>query len=473
MKLLTAFLLATTLAQADIIIGKFDLPAIRDTSTLETKVIEDWHPMAKEPSVRQKLIEISVVEWWPGQKVRLPVTLLAPAQGVCTNLLIENTGIVLKAAATTGAKLRLIKDNGVGIALIGMVPITDMEPKGQLHKQMEDHFLKTKDTRYTPAWIWGISDMRAVTAAFAEKDVFQPKKILTTGGSKRGVATAASCIWDDRITAMLPVVAPIIESPGSPYVEGTLDASIQKMNEDFLATMSEAGRAAMLVRQKARSDERITLAEAQANGWSEAEIKTACNAAWEHCRTTNYLDSLSKRGVEILYIEGSNDNVSPGIVALGERFPDLRAYIVPGGQHGGAKEAGFTKPAASQPDADETLYAFAMHHFFGKRSLPAAPKLTTNWDKATHRVTVKAVFPDGTDPQKNDVWWSINRHPDYSMQMEFDPWTNAPLKRTAPGTFEGEITIEGEPKTLDIITVHAHKESGSTLTLSSPEVRLR
>jgi hypothetical protein len=473
MKLFIAFLFTVSLAHADITIGRFDMAAIRDTSNLETKVIEDWHPMAKDPTVRQKLVEITVVEWWPGQKVRLPVTFIAPAQGVCTNVLIENTALVTKAAATTGAKLRLIKEHGVGLVLIGMVPITDMEPVGQLHKLMEDHFLKTKDTRYTPAWIWGISDMRAVTAAFAEKEVFQPKKIMTTGGSKRGVATAASCIWDDRITAMLPVVAPIIESPGSPYVEGTLDPTLQKMNEDYLAKMSEAGRASMLVRQKARSDERITLDEAKANGWSESEIKTACNAAWEVCRTTNYLDALAKRGVEILYIEGSNDNVSPGIVALGERFPDLRAYIMPGGQHGGAKEAGFVKPAASQPDADETLYAFSMHHFFNKRRLPVTPKLTTEWNKQTHRVSVNVEFSDGSDPQTNNVFWSLNRHPDYTMQMEFDAWNSIPLQRVSAGVFKAEVQLEGDATTVDVITVHAHEENGSTLTLSSPERRLR
>lgn len=96
-----------------------------------------------------------------------------------TNVLIENTGLALKPVTPTGAKLRLVKEHGVGLVFIGMVPITDMEPVGQLHKMMEDHFLKTKDTRYTPAWIWGISDMRALTAAVAEKDVFQPQKVLT------------------------------------------------------------------------------------------------------------------------------------------------------------------------------------------------------------------------------------------------------------------------------------------------------
>ncbi|MEO6785175.1 MAG: PhoPQ-activated protein PqaA family protein, partial [Chthoniobacteraceae bacterium] len=311
------------------------------------------------------------------------------------------------------------------------------------------------------------------TAAIAEKDVFQPKKVLTTGGSKRGVATAASCVADDRITAMMPVVAPIIDSPGGPYVEGTMDPKLTKMDDDFLAAMqSEVGRTAMLGRQKARSDERLTLDSVKAAGWSDAEIKAASSLAWEVCRTTNYLDALKKRGVDIFYCEGSNDNVSPGLIELGEKFPQLPVYIMPGGQHGGAKEAGFTKPVASQPDVDENLYAFAMHHFFGTRRLVGSPRLTVTPEQGTHRCAVTVTFPDGTEPQANDLFWSVNRHPDYTFLMEFDEWKSAPLRKTSSGSYKGEVTLDGDVKTVDFISVHRHTEAGITLTVSSHEIRM-
>ena len=471
--LLFAFLLSIVSAGADIIIGKFDMAAVRDTTTLETKVIADWHPNPKDAAIRQKLVEITVCEWWPGMKVRLPVTMLAPSTGVCTNVLIENTGLQLKPAAASGAKLRLLKEHGVGLVFIGMVPIDAMEPVGKLHLMMEEHFIQTKDTRYTPAWIWGLSDMRALTAAMAEKDVFQPKKVLATGGSKRGVATAAAGIADDRVTAIMPVVAPVIESPGGPYVEGMLPTEITKMNEEFIAAMTDpVGREKLLVRQKARSDERITVKMARDAGWSEAEMKTACNAAWEACRTTNYLDVLKQRGTEIFYNQGSNDNVSPGLVDMGRRFPQVPVYIAPGGQHGGAKEAGFIKSVGGLPEVDENLYAFALHHFFGARRMVAPPQVTTQWVKYAHRLAVKVVVPDGSEPQENTVWWSVNRHPDYSIAMEFDAWSSAPLQKTGAASYAGEIKVEGDVKMFDVITVHAHHESGSTLTVSSPEIRL-
>ncbi len=470
-----AFALLTTLfAHADITIGKFDMASIRDTSTLETKVIMDWHANPKDASIRQKLVEITVCEWWPGLKVRMPVTMLASANGICTNVLIENTGFQLKPAAANGAKLRLLKEHGVGLVFIGCVPIDTMEPVGKLHLMMEEHFIQTKDTRYTPAWIWGISDMRALTAAIAEKDVFQPKKVLATGGSKRGVATAAAGIADDRFTAIMPVVAPVIESPGGPYVEGMMPPEITKMNDAFIANMTDpVGREKLRIRQKARSDERITVKMARDAGWSEAEMKTACNAAWEACRTTNYLDVLKQRGTEVFYNQGSNDNVSPGLVELGRRFPQLPVFIVPGGQHGGAKEAGFVKSVGGLPEVDANLHAFATHHFFGLRRMVAPPQVTTQWDKAAHRLSVKVVFPDGSEPQENTLWWSVNRHPDYSIAMEFDAWSSAPMQKSGTATYNGEMTIEGDAKTLDVITVHAHAENGSTLTISSPELRLK
>ena len=294
--LFSSLLLIGGLAQAEVISGKYDMAAARDASTLETKVIQDWHPWGKDTGIRQKLVEITVCEWWPGQKVRLPVTLLAPETGgPCKNLIVGNAGVDLKAASPAGAMLRLVKENGVGLALIGMTTIDAMPPVAQLDVGMKEHFLKTKDARYTPAWIWGLSDIRALTAAAAEKEVFQPSKVIATGGSKRGVATAAAGIADDRFTAIMPVVAPIIDPPGGPYIEGTRPAEITRANEQFLADVG-AGKLAhvpvaavdpLVSREKIRAAERLTLQEVRAAGWSDADIKAASTLAWEDCRTTN------------------------------------------------------------------------------------------------------------------------------------------------------------------------------------------
>ena len=129
------------------------------------------------------------------------------------------------------------------------------------------------------------------------------------------------------------------------------------------------------------------------------------------------------------------------MLELGRRFPDLPIYVVPGGQHGGAKAAGFVKQVGSLPEVDENLYAFAQHHFFHARPMLAEPKVTQHWDKVTHRLQVTVTFPDKAEPQKNDLWWAVNRHPDYTLAMEYDPWESAPMHQTGPATYAGEATF--------------------------------
>jgi hypothetical protein len=178
-----------------------------------------------------------VCESWPDQKMRLPITLNAPATGrPCRNVIVANMGLALRPAMPTGAILRLIKEDRVGVVLIGMGTIDAMQPAGKLRLGMQEQLLKTKNARYTPAWIWGLSDMRALTAAIEERDVFQPAKVLATG--TRGVAAAIAGIHDERFTAIMPIVAPPLGNPGGAYVVGTDAVEITKANAQLLADLA-------------------------------------------------------------------------------------------------------------------------------------------------------------------------------------------------------------------------------------------
>ncbi|MCG8600054.1 MAG: PhoPQ-activated pathogenicity-related family protein [Verrucomicrobiales bacterium] len=192
----------------------FDHAAICDMESLEVEVLQEWSASKKDPGIRQKLIEVTVCEWWPGQKVRLPVSFHVPADGKpCRHVVVANQPLTNRVPNPTAELTRLLKEDSVGIVLIGMGTIDAMEPKGTLHNGMREHLLKTKNPRYTPAWIWGMSQMRALTSALTEPEYFQPQKVLTTGGSKRGVAAAVAGIHDERFSAILPVVAPPMETP--------------------------------------------------------------------------------------------------------------------------------------------------------------------------------------------------------------------------------------------------------------------
>jgi hypothetical protein len=293
------------------------------------------------------------------------------------------------------------------------------------------------------------------------------------------VATAAAGIHDERVTAILPVVAPIIDPPGGPYVHGMMSAAITEMNDQFIVDL-RAGRInnapssavePLLAREKIRADERITQEAARAAGWTQEEMKAMCAGAWTVCRTTDHWEALKQRGLEVFYNQGSNDNVGPGLIELGRRFPDLPIYVVPGGQHGGAKETGFLKQVGSLPEVDENLYAFGLHHFFNKRRMPAAPKAVFHWDAATRKLSFTATFADGTEPQSNQLWTSLDRHPDYSMAMEYDTWSPTPLQQSGAATYTAEITVPAGAHSVDLVSVHAHTEGGSTITLSSPAMQ--
>ncbi len=478
---LIALLAATLSAPAAITPAAYDLPAIRDASTLETRVIQDWRPAPRDAAIRQKLIEITACEWWPGQKVRLPVTLNAPAAGgPCRTVIIGNMGFAPRPTLPTGAMLRLLKENGVGIVLVGMGTIDAMPPVGTLHLGMKSHLLATKDARFTPAWIWGLSDMRALTAAIAEADVFQPSKVLVTGGSKRGVAAAAAGIHDDRFTAIMPVVAPPLGNPGGYFVIGTEPAAIAAANRQFLADLAAgkhpelpaSAHAALVDRDTRRGDERITLAAARAAGWSEDEITAMNDRAWDVCRTTSHLPALQRRGLEIFYNVGANDSVSPALVEVGRRFPAFPLYIVPGGQHGGPKGAGFTRQVPAQTAVEDNLYAFAQHHFFGRRALIAAPTLQTTWDATTRTVQVTVTFTDGTEPQRNEVSWSGQRHPPYTLAFEYDHWQTMSLVRDGPASFIGRVPLPAGVDTIELLSHHTHTTHGIPLSVSSPLLRL-
>ena len=59
----------------------FNTEEILDESTLEIKTLQDWHVDEVTGSTRQKLIEINVAEWWPGQDYRIPVRMIVPLEG--------------------------------------------------------------------------------------------------------------------------------------------------------------------------------------------------------------------------------------------------------------------------------------------------------------------------------------------------------------------------------------------------------
>ena len=56
----------------------FDMDAVRDPSTLEVDVLQEWRTVRGPVVTRQKLVTINVGEIWPGQDYRVPVRMVVP-----------------------------------------------------------------------------------------------------------------------------------------------------------------------------------------------------------------------------------------------------------------------------------------------------------------------------------------------------------------------------------------------------------
>lgn len=457
----------------------FDLEAIRDASTLEVEVLSDWQLAKQDASIRQKLIEITVCEWWPGQKARIPVTLNVPANGPpCRNVLLMNMGLNPKAATPNGVARTLLKEHGVGVVLVGMGTIETMKPSGQLHLGMRQQLLDTKDVRYSAGWIWGMSQMRGLTAAIAESAYFQPEKVLATGGSKRGIGSAIAGIHDDRFTAILPVVAPPLGNPGGVFVQGTEPESLKAADQRFYNDLDAGKRGldpsiktVLLDRAKRWANTRITLEQARKAGWSETDIAEIENRVRDFSHIVNYLPEVAQRRLEFFYNVGTNDSVTPGLLELGTRVPRFPLYIVPGGQHGGPSTAGFTRRVTIQPEVTQNLMSFARFHFFRERSFIQAPTVETHWNESNQVLIVTAEFKSKVQPQKNNLWWCVDKSEPYTLASQYDTWESVPLRSLGGGKYAGRIEFAAKPQRLDVVTVHTQVENELPLTISSPYIR--
>ena len=477
--LFTSILNIEVLGEAFSLDGLFDSEVIRDRSTLETDVLVDWRPLPGDPSLRQKLVEITVCEWWEGQSVRIPVTFIVPSEGdPCSNVLLINMSLTPKPATPKGVALELVKEHGVGIIMVGMGTVETMKPTNTLHLGMREQFLRTKDIRYTTAWVWGLSQMRGLTAAIAESDAFRPTKVLATGGSKRGIASAVAGIHDDRYTAIMPIVAPPLGNPGGVSVLGTGSREIDEANRRFLRNIG-AGRSELDTsvkgvledRANRRANTRVTIEQAKKAGWTEDEMRQANDTVWDASRIVDYLPQLKTRGLEFFYNVGTNDSVSPALLELGKRWADFPINIVPGGQHGGPATAGYTRRVTIQPEVESNLRSFASSHFFGSQAVFEAPQVVGSWNESFKVFDVLVRFPDGSEPDSNELWWALDKSEPFTLSFEYDSWDSISLKQMGKSVYIGRISFVKKPDRLDFLTTHTLMKDGLSWTRSSPYQR--
>ena len=448
----------------------FSTEEILDESTLEPRILQEWHPVG---TTRQKLIEINVAQWWPGQDYRIPVRLIVPLEGKAKGFSITGANAyegLMEDSRPTDFEAKLLA-GGVGIVETHVKAFRQIPGKRGLEQKMMRRFMQDLNPRYTTVWIWSMTLMRATTAAYAETDYFEKGKVAGSGSSKNGISPAVALINDERFTATCSDHAFAYYSP-TRRGDSKERAKAGEANKAFFAAVkagdidldpecgrvfrrvmvgAEGGMDSMALRAGKSRDEMQSFAERLLTG---------------ACVTENW-DRLMKRGVDVMFEPGTHDYVAYDVLWGAQNHPQLPVYYQPGGGH-------YQTPHVATAKDEQNRDAFLWNHFFGGEPLLSPPTSDHTVEKEKLRVTVR--FKDGPQPKSGRIWWIYDRAPagsapflhapipeDQWADMERDPktgsWTaNIPLK-------EGAFRI-------DFFTNHGHMANGYQQYLSSPYTRV-
>ncbi|MCP4310147.1 MAG: T9SS type A sorting domain-containing protein [Bacteroidetes bacterium] len=392
----------------------FNTEEILDESTLDIEILEDWHVDEVTGSTRQKLIEINVAEWWPGQDYRIPVRMIVPLEGKATGFSITGANsyeTLMKDSQPTDIQAELLA-GGVGIVKTHVKRIALIPGKEGLEQEMERMFMEDFNRRYTTVWIWSMTLMRATTAAYAEVDHFEKGKVAGSGSSKNGISPAVALINDERFTATCSQHAFAYYSP-------------------------------------ARGGDR--------------EVE---DCFWSSVRVTENWDRLMERGVDILFQPGTHDYVSFDILWGAQNYPQLPVYYKPNGGHS-------QTPHVAAANDEQNKDAFLWHHFFGGESLLRPPTSSHIIEK--DKLIVRVSFNEGPQPISGRIWWIYDRAPagsepflqvpipeDQWMDMEYDAET---------GTWTATIPLKDGFERIDFFSNHGLEVNGYKQYLSSPYTR--
>jgi hypothetical protein len=449
----------------------FSTDEILDESTLDIKILQDWHPVG---DTRQKLIEINVAEWWPGQDYRIPVRMIVPLEGKAKGFSITGANgsyeTLMKDTRPTNFQAKLL-EGGVGIVKTLVRASRQIEGKQGLEQKMQPMFMKELNPRYTTLWIWSMTLMRATTAAYTETNYFEKGKVAGSGSSKNGIAPAVALINDERFTATCSNHAPAYFSP-TRRAEREEVAKAEKANKAFF----EAVKAGDLDLDPKRSklyqgvmvgSERSMGKMALKMGKSMDDMQSFADRLWSSACVTENWDRLRERGVDVLFEPGTHDYVAYDILWGAQNHPHLPVYHQPNGGHS-------QTPHVAAAKDEQNREAFLWDHFFGGEPLLSPPTSSHKVDK--DKLTVRVSFDEGPQPTSGRIWWMYDRAPagsapfldipipeDQWADMERDPKT---------GSWTTTIPLKERASHIDFFSNHGKVVNGYQQYLSSPYTRV-
>ncbi|MDA7928362.1 hypothetical protein N9B54_00245 [Mariniblastus sp.] len=445
----------------------FSTHEILDENTLDTKTLQDWHPVG---ATRQKLIEINVAKWWPGQDYRIPVRLIVPLNGKARGFSITGANAyetLMKDTRPTDFQAKLLA-GGVGIVETHVKAFRLMPGKQGLEQKMMRMFMKDLNPRYTTLWIWSMTLMRATTAAYAEADYFEKGKVAGSGSSKNGISPAVALINDERFTATCSNIAFAYYSP-TRRADKEVMAKVDAANEAFFESV-KAGDID-LDQQRAKIYQRVMVGSKSSMemraGRSDDEMQSFADRLWSRVCVAENWDRLMERGVDILFQPGTHDYVAYDILWGAQNHPQVPVYYQPSGGH-------YHTPHVATAKDEQNRDAFLWHHFFGGEPLLSPPTSSHKIDK--DKLLVRVSFDEEPQPINGRIWWMYDRAPAGSapflhVPIPKDQW--ADMKRDPKtGSWTATIPIKDGASRIDFFSNHGHMSNGYKQYLSSPYTRV-
>jgi len=447
----------------DTMVELFDMAAMRDPSTLDVSVIKDWHLVDGRAPSRQKVIEITVGEAYPGKDYRVRVQFVVPADKKAKGFTLTG-GVSERDISVGGCDVELI-DAGVGLVKthINNLP-------GDLKRPRDELFCKTLDPRYRNFWIWPATYMRAITAAYAEEDHFEKGKVLVSGVSKVGETSAITLINDERVTAAFGLVCPIYASPArlsDPAALAELDAynRAQANTEPGRRRPRGGGWLGGLAGPSMRPG-------ALAAGKTEEDLRMFALSLADQLFISRNVDKLKARGADFFFQPGTHDMVSYDGIWGGMNAPDVPVYNGANSGHGGKGHPANLRVGNRS--------AFTLSHFLGaEKPMLEPPALSTKIHGNTLEVTVK--FKPGSEEENGRIFWVFDRGPDCTpayleVLIPDENWKDMVYDKTQKAW---TVTIDLDRKASHIDVFSNHQKTVSTgggqytTGISSPYTRVK
>jgi hypothetical protein len=302
--------------------------------------------------------------------------------------------------------------------------------------------------------------MRAVTTAYAETDHFKKGKIAMSGGSKNGASPSMAILHDDRLTAVHATVSPIWDSPLRLCERAAWDELESQPGRRGGFSGGHFGpcfnRAAL----------------AAGHTWEELQAFTRDIS--DDVFISRNLESLRRRGVDMLFHPGTHDMVAYDLAWGGAHHPGIPIYLGANTGHGHRR---------GHPDIErdqQNKAAFLLNHFFdGVAPLLTPPKVEHSIDGDTLKITVR--FKPGSEEDSGRIWWMFDRAPDGSPDYlsKLIPNENSvEMKHDAQrGEWSAEIKLDPSASRIDVFSNHRktirHHGKVYRTYLSSPYTRIR